>query len=107
MLLALDDSNHQHGGASVNQINCLPQSTVRVGLCMCGCVCCWFFAAVNHTLLDLGFCLLCHSLLLSLSQTDTGEEACAICLEIPTVGETIRHLPCLHKFHKDVRIFLF
>ncbi|XP_026422287.1 E3 ubiquitin-protein ligase SDIR1-like [Papaver somniferum] len=62
MLLALDDNNHQHVGASVNQINGLPQSTV---------------------------------------QTASFEEACVICLETPTIGDAIRHLPCLHKFHKD------
>ncbi|PSS24095.1 E3 ubiquitin-protein like [Actinidia chinensis var. chinensis] len=61
-LLALDENNHQHGGASLNQINILPESTV---------------------------------------QGDNFEEACAICLETPTSGDTIRHLPCLHKFHKD------
>ncbi|KAL3507396.1 hypothetical protein ACH5RR_032778 [Cinchona calisaya] len=62
MLLALDENNHQHGGASTARINGLPQSTV---------------------------------------QRDNLEEACAVCLETPTLGETIRHLPCLHKFHKD------
>ncbi|XP_054807177.1 uncharacterized protein LOC129309578 isoform X2 [Prosopis cineraria] len=62
MLLALDENNHQHAGASAHQINSLPQSTI---------------------------------------QTDNFQEACAICLEIPVMGETIRHLPCLHKFHKD------
>lgn len=62
MLLALDENNDQHVGASVNQINSLPQSTV---------------------------------------QTDNFEEACAICLETPSSGDTIRHLPCLHKFHKE------
>lgn len=62
MLLALDENNHRHGGASTAQINGLPQSTV---------------------------------------QSDNLEEACAICLETPSMGDTIRHLPCLHKFHKD------
>ncbi|CAI9776953.1 unnamed protein product [Fraxinus pennsylvanica] len=62
MLLALDDNNDQHGGASTHLINGLPQSTV---------------------------------------QNANFEEACAICLETPTIGDTIRHLPCLHKFHKD------
>ncbi|KAK6914248.1 hypothetical protein RJ641_021569 [Dillenia turbinata] len=67
MLLALDDNNHQHVGASSNQINSLPQSTV---------------------------------------QTDNFEEVCTICLETPSTGDTIRHLPCLHKFHKDMRALL-
>ncbi|KAK7290452.1 hypothetical protein RIF29_04889 [Crotalaria pallida] len=62
MLLALDEGNHQHTGASANQINGLPQSTV---------------------------------------QTDNFTEVCAVCLDTPEKGETIRHLPCLHKFHKD------
>ncbi|CAN7138878.1 zinc finger CCCH domain-containing protein 13 [Brassica rapa] len=62
LLLALDENNHQHGGASTSRINNLPESTV---------------------------------------QTDNFEETCVICLETPTIGDTIRHLPCFHKFHKD------
>lgn len=31
MLLALDERNHQHTGASTNLINSLPQSTIQVG----------------------------------------------------------------------------
>ncbi|ESQ36446.1 hypothetical protein EUTSA_v10007101mg [Eutrema salsugineum] len=62
MLLALDENNHRHGGASANRINNLPESTV---------------------------------------QTANFQETCVICLETPTVGDTIRHLPCFHKFHKD------
>ncbi|XP_008807959.2 uncharacterized protein LOC103720151 [Phoenix dactylifera] len=62
MLLALDNNNHQHSGASDNQINNLPQTVI---------------------------------------QTDNVEEPCAVCLEKPSVGDTIRHLPCFHKFHKE------
>ncbi|KAJ1271842.1 hypothetical protein BS78_06G156700 [Paspalum vaginatum] len=61
-LLALDENNHQHTGASERQINNLPESVV---------------------------------------QSNSIEEPCAVCLENPTVGDTIRHLPCFHKFHKE------
>ncbi|XP_062183988.1 uncharacterized protein LOC133887959 isoform X2 [Phragmites australis] len=61
-LLALDENNYQHTGASESQINNLPQSVV---------------------------------------QSNSIEEPCAVCLENPSVGDTIRHLPCFHKFHKE------
>uniref|UniRef100_A0A0A9E3W8 RING-type domain-containing protein n=1 Tax=Arundo donax TaxID=35708 RepID=A0A0A9E3W8_ARUDO len=61
-LLALDENNHQHTGASESQINNLPQSVV---------------------------------------QSNSIEEPCAVCLESPSLGDTIRHLPCFHKFHKE------
>ncbi|KAL8100009.1 hypothetical protein AgCh_032318 [Apium graveolens] len=61
MLLALDENNHQHCGASEARINGLPESMV---------------------------------------QTD-NLEACSVCLETPSIGDTMRHLPCLHRFHKD------
>ncbi|KAJ6821487.1 uncharacterized protein M6B38_391300 [Iris pallida] len=37
----------------------------------------------------------------SVIQIDSPEETCAVCLEAPALGDTIRHLPCLHKFHKE------
>nr|XP_043609931.1 uncharacterized protein LOC122581730 [Erigeron canadensis] len=40
-----------------------------------------------------------NNLPVSVVQVETSQE-CAICLEIPSVGETIRLLPCLHRFHK-------
>lgn len=61
-LLALDENNHQHTGASESQINNLPESVF---------------------------------------QSTSTEEPCAVCLENPSVGDTIRTLPCFHKFHKD------
>jgi hypothetical protein len=32
------------------------------------------------------------------------EDDCAICLEAPHVGAVVRHLPCMHKLHRDVKV---
>ncbi|XP_056690863.1 E3 ubiquitin-protein ligase SDIR1-like [Spinacia oleracea] len=61
MLLALDENNHTHLGASIAHIANLPESTVHNDNC----------------------------------------EVCSICLETPAIGDTMRHLPFLQKFHKD------
>lgn len=42
-----------------------------------------------------------NSLPESIIQNADTQEACAVCLEPPSAGDTVRHLPCLHKFHKD------
>lgn len=89
MLLALDDNNHQHGGATHAQISNLPQSTVQVIIIVThwGCFCLFISIFTNNS-----WCKM---------QVENLQE-CAVCLEKPTIGETIRHLPCLHGFHKDV-----
>lgn len=96
MLLALDNDNDRHTGASAEQINRLPLSQVQVVMTS-------FYklnSYVHIVTFDLSllyFC--CHRPWL---QVDNSGEACAVCLETPSVGDQIRHLPCLHKFHKEV-----
>ncbi|GLJ52654.1 hypothetical protein SUGI_1120690 [Cryptomeria japonica] len=34
-------------------------------------------------------------------QNDISDEACSVCLEMPKSGEVVRHLLCMHRFHKE------
>ncbi|GMH08013.1 hypothetical protein Nepgr_009853 [Nepenthes gracilis] len=53
----------------------------------------------NHNHLSASFAQI-NNLPQSTVQTENCE-TCSICLEVPAIGDTVRHLPCLHKFHKE------
>jgi E3 ubiquitin-protein ligase RNF6 len=92
-LLALDENNHEHTGASERQINSLPQSVVQVQISFnTSEVVYVFFLFESPNSYAIIYFEQCNSI----------KEACAVCLENPSVGDTIRHLPCFHKFHKEV-----
>lgn len=50
--------------------------------------------------------VLCDLLFLSSMQEDRlpAVESCVVCLEKPTVGSSLRALPCAHTFHAEVSL---
>jgi hypothetical protein len=98
-LIALDYNNH-HKGASDSEIDSLPLSVVEVCIKFLTQTGCALFFVLRRP--NLAFYLFhCQG-------ESWRDELCPICLDCPAEGTFIRHLPCAHKFHKEVYIeFLY